>query len=113
MYIKYIYIVAIKNIMKGVLMASKLNYEMVCGITGEQITEWKDVTFITTYIKGEKVTIPLHINKWALLELHNASPTSKKSREEASKSEAESVSEDVAIEDAVLDVEVMEEVAPY
>ena len=73
-------------------MASKLNYEMVCGITGEQITEWKDVTFITTYIKGEKVTIPLHINKWALLELHNASPTSKKSREEANKSEAESVS---------------------
>jgi len=47
------------------------------------------------------------------LELHNASPTSKKSREEASKSEAESVSEDVAVEDAVLDVEVMEEVAPY
>ena len=49
-----------------------------------------------------------------MIELHNASPTSRKSREEASKNEAESVTEDIAVEEAaVVDVEVMEEVAPY
>ena len=37
--------------------------------------------FISTYIDGEKKSIPLHLNKWAILELHNGSPTSKKSRE--------------------------------
>lgn len=95
-------------------MAKKLNYEMVCGITGDTITEWKDVAFLQTYINGKLETIPLHINKWALIELHNASPTSRKSREEAKKNEAESVTEDIAVEEAaVVDVEVMEEVAPY
>tara|TARA_R110002020_G_scaffold140307_2_gene311668 strand:+ start:501 stop:752 length:252 start_codon:yes stop_codon:yes gene_type:complete len=83
---------------------------MVCGITGEPITEWKDVTFITTYIKGEKETFPIHINKWALMDLHNASPTSKKSRE-ASESEADSVSEDVAVEEVAVSEDL--ETAPY
>lgn len=90
-------------------MSKPIAYPMVCGITGEPITEWKDVTFITTYIKGEKETFPIHINKWALMDLHNASPTSKKSRE-ASESEADSVSEDVAVEEsASADLET----APY
>ena len=91
-------------------MSKPIAYPMVCGITGEPITEWKDVTFITTYIKGEKETFPIHINKWALMELHNASPTSKKSRE-ASESEADSVSEDVAVEEVAVSEDL--ETAPY
>ena len=51
-----------------------------------------------------KETFPIHINKWALMDLHNASPTSKKSRE-ASESEADTVSEDVAVEKVAEDLE--------
>ena len=91
-------------------MSKPIAYPMVCGITGEPITEWKDVTFITTYIKGVKKTFPIHINKWALMDLHNASPTSKKSRE-ASESEADSVSEDVAVEEVAVSEDL--ETAPY
>ena len=91
-------------------MSKPIAYPMVCGITGEPITEWKDVTFITTYIKGKKETFPIHINKWALMDLHNASPTSKKSRE-ASESEADTVSEDVAVEEVAVSEDL--ETAPY
>jgi hypothetical protein len=91
-------------------MSKPIAYPMVCGITGEPITEWKDVTFITTYIKGVKETFPIHINKWALMDLHNASPTSKKSRE-ASASEADTVSEDVAVEEVAVSEDL--ETAPY
>jgi hypothetical protein len=90
-------------------MSKPIAYPMVCGITGEPITEWKDVTFITTYIKGVKETFPIHINKWALMDLHNASPTSKKSRE-ASESEAPA-SEDVAVEEVAVSEDL--ETAPY
>ena len=90
-------------------MSKPIAYPMVCGITGEPITEWKDVTFITTYIKGKKETFPIHINKWALMDLHNASPTSKKSRE-ASESEAPAL-EDVAVEEVAVSDEL--ETAPY
>ena len=60
--------------------SKKPQYKVVCGLTGEEITEYRDMLFISTYIDGEKKSIPLHLNKWAILELHNGSPTSKKSR---------------------------------
>ena len=59
--------------------SKKPQYKVVCGLTGEEITEYRDMLFISTYIDGEKKSIPLHLNKWAILELHNGSPTSKKS----------------------------------
>jgi hypothetical protein len=97
---------------------STLNYKVVCGITGEEITEYRDMLFISTYINGEKTTLPLHLNKWEILRLHNASPTSKKSREAAEASnEATSVQEDSAVDntvdEVVAEVEVMTAEAPY
>ena len=74
--------------------SKKPQYKVVCGLTGEEITEYRDMLFISTYIDGEKKSLPLHLNKWAILELHNGSPTSKKSREANASETSEVVEND-------------------
>lgn len=80
--------------------SKKPQYKVVCGLTGEEITEYRDMLFISTYIDGEKKSIPLHLNKWAILELHNGSPTSKKSREANASETSEVVENDTMDENA-------------
>ena len=80
--------------------SKKPQYKVVCGLTGEEITEYRDMLFISTYIDGEKKSIPLHLNKWAILELHNGTPTSKKSREAAASETSEVVENDTMDENA-------------
>ena len=65
-------------------MAKPMN-PVVCGITGETLTEWNQRTFVQRYINGTLQTLPLYLDIEAVLDLHRQSETyiEKKAKENA------------------------------
>jgi|TARA_X000001382_G_C3143929_1_gene170581 hypothetical protein len=65
-------------------MAKEMN-PVVCGITGETLTEWNQRTFVQRYIGGKLQTLPLYLDINAVLDLHRQSDTyiDKKAKEKA------------------------------
>ena len=84
-------------------MASKVPYEVICGKTGVQLTEWSEMSVHHAYSATQGKSRPyfLHLDKTdtevaeqlriiadaqsKLWELHDASPTSLKGKENAEK----------------------------
>jgi len=54
---------------------SKPMNPVVCGITGNQLTEWNQRTFINRYIDGKLQSIPLYLDVNEVLKLHKQSAT--------------------------------------
>lgn len=48
---------------------------VVCGITGNTLTEWNQRTFINRYIDGKLQSIPLYLDVNEVLKLHKQSAT--------------------------------------
>lgn len=48
---------------------------VVCGITGNVLTEWNQRTFINRYIDGKLQSIPLYLDVNEVLKLHKQSAT--------------------------------------
>ena len=65
-------------------MAKPMN-PVVCGITGETLTEWNQRTFVQRYINGTLQTLPLYLDIEAVLDMHRQSETyiEKKAKENA------------------------------
>ena len=65
-------------------MAKPMN-PVVCGITGETLTEVNQRTFVQRYINGTLQTLPLYLDIEAVLDLHRQSETyiEKKAKENA------------------------------
>jgi hypothetical protein len=100
-------------------MASQVPYDVVCGVSGETLTEWREMSPIYYYSKSSNAskTSFLHLDnslpqvrelldtiknaQAELWELHNQSPTSLRGKERAESTEV--VEQD----------EVLAEVAPY
>ena len=101
-------------------MAKTVPYEVVCGITGETLTEWREMTPVYYFSKkaGTAKTSFLHLDKsqpqvvnllkiiadaqGQLWEMHNASPTSLQGKQAL----AEDNSESQAREDTLAPIEV-------
>ena len=85
-------------------MAKPMN-PVVCGISGKEMTEWRERTFVQRYIKGELVTIPLYLSIDEVIALHKQSPTyiDKKAAEADAVESAESDAEDNAVEEQQLE----------
>jgi hypothetical protein len=84
-------------------MASEVPYEVICAITGVQLTEWSQMSVHHAYSATQKKSRPyfLHLDKTQpevaeelrkiaeaqsrLWEMHDASPTSYKNKENAEK----------------------------
>lgn len=80
-------------------MAKEMN-PVVCGITGETLTEWNQRTFVQRYIGGKLQTLPLYLDINAVLDLHRQSDTyiEKKAKEKAFE-EAESSEYDMSFDE--------------
>lgn len=48
---------------------------VICGLTGEVLTEWRDRLWMNILEDGKNKPIPLYISKKAVLDAHNSSPT--------------------------------------
>mgnify|MGYP003142802713 FL=1 len=85
-------------------MAKPMN-PVVCGISGKEMTEWRERTFVQRYIKGELVTIPLYLSIDEVIALHKQSPTyiDKKAAEADAVESAKSDAEDNAVEEQQLE----------
>ena len=76
-----------------------------CGISGKEMPEWRERTFVQRYIKGELVTIPLYLSIDEVIALHKQSPTyiDKKAAEADAVESAKSDAEDNAVEEQQLE----------
>lgn len=67
---------------------------VICGLTGEVLTEWRDRLWMNIYEDGKNKPIPLYISKKAVLDAHNSSPT--KAERASAKAEADTDTEEVS-----------------